>query len=78
MLHSPLNLRSLRPLKRSRHVKEVITDKSNQIDAIQFEVPQRLADIMLETKNFVSEEATAVESQFQDAARFPPIADANR
>ena len=48
-------------------VKEVITDKSNQIDAIKLEVPQRLADIMLETKNFEGERTTAMESQFQDA-----------
>ena len=48
-------------------VKEVITDKSNQIEAIKFEVPQRLADIMLETKNFVSERTAAMESHFQDA-----------
>ena len=48
-------------------VKEVITDKSNQIDAIKLEVPQRLADIMLEIKNFVGERTTAMESQFQDA-----------
>ena len=30
-------------------------------------MPQRLADIMLETKNFVGERTTAMESQFQDA-----------
>ena len=62
-----IELKTTQATEEIKTVKEVITDKSNQIDAIKLEVPQRLADIMLETKNFVSERTTAMESQFQDA-----------